>query len=274
MEIFPKIDEKLKGIEYLHEYIKEAKGIEIQMLEMDYNTLEMNAYDPIKKILEIHTFEEITVHTPIPFCDIEFYMFSSEEKFHNLLKYFMKISREFNVHINVLFHTSWDYKKHVIMTLDYFQRMLDLIKGSNVTILLENTFFINEDACTEILLCEHIDNDQLKICIDTCHVKIRAAIYKRNYPEYFEEYIAVGNMQKYIKQFHFSNNGNNDGYINKETHSNAHELDENFMEDINILIKNGLINKNFVTEINDDDYDYRINQKQEIDLLKQVKNKL
>lgn len=271
MEIYPKIDETLKGVTYLDEFLKKSKGAEIQLLKMDYDTYDINAYKAVRYLKKTYELEEVTIHMPIDFCDIELYFYGSEKKFFNLINHFKDISEKLDIDINILFHTTWTIKKHEKLTIEKFKKLLKHIQKSRLTILLENVTFHDGNTCTPLELCTYFDNFKLKTCIDICHIKSRAAIFEIEFDKYIDTYLE-GNLVRHIKQFHFSNNRNNDGYKDKKTYSNAHDLDDILVSDINTLMKRNLMKKIFVTEINDDDYEYRIYQKRELELLEKVKS--
>lgn len=269
MEIFPKIDEKLNGFIALYPYLKKAKGIEIQMLEMNYQTFDMNFESPIKILTNNFNLEEITVHTPISFCEIELYFFKLKE-LYSLVDKFIKVSNQYNIDLNILFHTHLSLDTHKLLTTDIFKDLLKYIENTRLTILIENVVFSEDNEFTPGLLCEYINNPKLKVCFDLCHVKIRSLIYKQSTSDYFKTYLTE-NSYKYIKQIHFSDN-RNDGYIDKNTHSSNHESYTEFLNDINILKTHNLLNANFVVEINEIDYSSRSNEIKEIKFLETINN--
>lgn len=272
MEIYPKLCENLKGLDVVDEYIKKSKGVEIQLMEINFDNYQINAENPIKILTEKYNLEEITIHLPIKFCYIEYFFVRDEEIFYNMFNHFIELSNKYNIKIDVLFHTNWDLETHKNTTIEKFEKLLKYIENTKVSILLENVVLTTME-CYPIKLAEYINHAKLKVCIDLCHVKCKSVIYKTPINEFFEIYIPK-NAKNFVKQIHFSNNKNNDGYIDKSTHSQPHDMDENFINDVNLLIKYGLISKNIVTEINEEDYNLRPNQVKEIKLLEKVEKLL
>jgi hypothetical protein len=76
--------------------------------------------------------------------------------------------------------------------------------------------------------------------------------------------------EKYVKQIHFAAALNGDGYISKENHGRKHESYETLVEELEWLKNMGMKDKHFVTEVGEEDYYARVDQIEEIKMLKQA----
>ena len=269
MIIYPKTCENLNGFNYLKQYVEKYKGIEIQLLS--HEQTEKKTYDVIRRLkTEVPKFEEITIHLPIrEDYNFEALAFAKIEKEKERLKQICEASQEFNLKINLLYHTRWDYDSWSNSgAVDRMKELLEVIQNTKVNILIENIYAIVErKECTVLKVAKNIDNEHLKVCLDTCHIHCEANMFKVPLNEFLNTYLSKEDCQKYIQQIHFAGTLNEDGYIDKKTHGRMHDSKESFVEDYNILKQFGIEDKIIVTEVSEEDYSTRKNQIEEIKML-------
>ena len=272
MKIYPKTNSKLQGFDGLKKCIAEYKGIEIQMLEWD----DIDYIDEVLKNLinEIPDIEEVTIHPPIK--DGEFNIeVLTHRKYDVEVKRIQKlvnISSEYNIKVNMLYHTRWNY----VMwkdggLIDELENLLKYLQNTNVIILLENWYSMNDkENCAIMQVVKEIDNKHLKLCIDTCHLKCQANIFNMEFNSFLNNYLKKEDCEKYVYQIHFAATLDNDGYINKKTHGRRHINVEDLKNEYEILEKLGIEDKIIVTEISEDDYTTRVDQIEEINMLESI----
>ena len=270
MKIYPKLDEKLNGINVLKQYAEKYKGIEIQLLSFDCINI---AYEVIKKYKdEIPNIEEVTIHLPIVdedrfnFEALAFAKFDEEKERLNVL---IKASKEFNLKINLLYHTRWNYNTWISSgAIERMKELLELIQNTNVNILIENIHAIAErEECAVFKIAKRINNEHLKVCLDICHLHVEANMFKIPFDEFIQSYLNKNDCQKFIQQIHFAGTLNGDGLIDKKTHGRMHDSWRSFEEDYSILEQFGIEDKRIVTEVSEDDYSTRVDQIEEIKML-------
>lgn len=273
MKIYPKIDERYKGLESLKKYIIKYKGVEIQFFNNNdiwgnYD-IEKTIDYVINKIPEI---QEITVHPPLHTHDIEVII----EKDINIIKQDIQkainITNQFDIKINLLYHVTWPINKIEVSVLDKIREIIKEVEGTNVNIILENIHTLNENkTCTVLEICKRINSNNLKVCLDICHLHCVSNIFKVEIKDFVEKYIDKNLAKKYIYQIHFSDTKNNDGYIDKKTHGVKHDNLNSIIKDFDILRMFNIEERIIVTEIAEEDYINRNDQKCEIELLEKIK---
>lgn len=269
MIIYPKTSENLEGLEYLKRYAEEYRGIEIQLLS--YEHTQKITYNVIKQLKsQIPQLEEVTIHLPLrEDFNFEALAFSKINFEKERLKMLCEASQEFNMKLNLLYHTRWNYISWSNSgAIDRMKELLEVIQNTNVNILIENIYAIVErKECSVLKVAKQIDNEHLKVCLDTCHLHCVANMFKISLNEYLNTYLNKENCMKYIQQIHFAGTLNNDGVIDKKTHGRMHDSWESFEEDYNVLKRFGIENKIIVTEVSEDDYSTRKDQIEEIKML-------
>ena len=269
MIIYPKTSENLEGLEYLKRYAEKYRGIEIQLLS--YEHTQKITYNVIKQLKsQIPQLEEVTIHLPIrEDFNFEALAFSKINFEKERLKMLCEASQEFNLKLNLLYHTRWNYISWSNSgAIDRMMELLEVIQNTNVNILIENIYAIVErKECSVLKVAKQIDNEHLKVCLDTCHLHCVANIFKISLNEYLNTYLNKEDCKKYIQQIHFAGTLNNDGVIDKKTHGRMHDSWESFEEDYNVLKRFGIENKIIVTEVSEDDYSTRKDQIEEIKML-------
>lgn len=269
MIIYPKTSENLEGLEYLKRYAEKYRGIEIQLLS--YEQTQQITYNVIKQLKsQIPQLEEVTIHLPIrEDFNFEALAFSKINFEKERLKMLCEASQEFNMKLNLLYHTRWNYISWSNSgAIDRMKELLEVIQNTNVNILIENIYAIVErKECSVLKVAKQIDNEHLKVCLDTCHLHCVANMFKISLNEYLNTYLNKEDCKKYIQQIHFAGTLDNDGVIDKKTHGRMHDSWESFEEDYNVLKRFGIENKIIVTEVSEDDYSTRKDQIEEIKML-------
>ena len=277
MKIYPKISNQQYSNQ-VAEKIKQSEGIEIQY----FDEIKGKITEPFDFETEIRknksqypNLKEITVHPPLKDYDIELIILKDEKILKNQLKKLVKLSKELNIELNIIYHTHLPLKQYISTGLDKrMLKYLKIIEGSNVTILIENLFMLpaEENECSALQICKYINHPNLKMCLDTTHVHCKANIYKKDVYELIKTEFNKEDCQKYIKQIHFAAALNNDGYIDKKrTHGKKHNSFEDVVEDYNWLKELGLEKANYVTEVGEEDYYSRKDQLEEIEMLEKIK---
>ena len=273
MKIYPKIDERYNGLESLKEYIVKYGGVEIQFFNNDNIWGNYNIEKTINYVMDkIPEIKEITIHPPLLDHDVELIL----EKDINIIKKnienALELTEKFNIKINLLYHVSWPIYKIEISAINKIEELVNLIEGTEVNLILENIHTIEEkNKCTVLEICKRINKSNLKVCLDICHLHCVANIFKKNIDDYLEKYLDKNLTNKYVYQIHFSDTKNNDGYINKKTHGVKHDNLEELRKDYDILKRYNIEDKIIVTEIGEEDYISRRDQKFEIELLEKIK---
>lgn len=274
MNIYPKLDKNFNGLKELEKYIKKDKGVELQFFHedgvwgnYDFNTT-INTL--MKKIPSI---KEITIHPPLDDYDIELVVLKDRKILETKIEEAIKISKQYNIKINLLYHVGWNMKMMEQGAIEIIEKSLNLLKETNVNIVLENIFGMNEyeQKCTVIEICKKINNPHLRACIDVCHLHCMANIFKLDFDSFMKSYIEKDQASKYVYQIHFSDTKNNDGYINKETHGRKHDSLSEALQDYNILKLYNMTNANIITEISEENYNTRKDQVDEIKLLEKIR---
>lgn len=267
-KIYPKVCKNFEGIEKIEKYIDSYKGIEIQFFNQKGITNEFDFKDTIIELLEKYPMlDEVTIHPPLNNYALEEVMARDKKIIINQLVKCTELANELKIRINFLYHTNWNIHLHLALTKDLFDEMLATINGHNVRILIENTVFIDESTCTALDLCSYYDNEQLKACIDICHLYCKANMFDTNIKQFLKRYLNKDQARKYVYQVHFSNARKNDGYRDITTHARSHSSVYEVARDLEILREYGIDEVNYIAEINEENYLERTDQIKEIKFL-------
>lgn len=268
--IYPKIDDKLKGIHALRKYINKYKGIELQIINYDKNTGKFEFEEEIRTILNVlPNVKEIIIHPPTSFCNLEMFLALDKNIVIDLLDKIKDLSLETGIKINILFHLSWSFEISKQIVVPYLIEILDTIKGFNVQILLENVVFAKDFLCP-LNICKLIGSNQLKMCLDICHVHCYANMMDLDINNLLKENLDKKAASKYIYSIHFSKALNNDGYKDLKTHGRMHDTKGSLIEDVELLYQYGMYDSIFVPEIAEDNYENREEQIEEIKSLEDI----
>lgn len=279
MKIHPKTNEYLEGIEAMSQYIEQEKGIEIQYFHKNKDELvDFEAEKPIRGLMErFPNLEEITVHPPLAYYDIELLLYRKKDLLYSELQQLIDLSNEYGIKINIIYHTLSTIQSHRLTTLEDIKEIGEFLKGTKVTILLENLFMMNEkNTCTVLDLCEEVDSPNIRACIDICHIYCQATTWHTPMKEFIKGYLDKEKCQKYVAHIHFSETKNDDGYLDRKTHGRSHDTIEKLFEDADILREYGMTSEdiNWVTEVSEEDYKLRPDQISELEGLSKYREKL
>lgn len=272
MKIYPKIDERYNGLDSLKENIIKSKGLEIQFFNNDNIWGNYDISKTINYIMaKIPVIKEITVHPPLHDHDIEVILQEDMNIIIKDIKKALDLIKKHNIKINLLYHITWSISKLEVSVIDKIKKIVNIIDGTNVNLILENIHTLTENkTCTVLEICRRIDNNNLKVCLDICHLHCVANVFKMDIKDYVEKYIDKELAYKYIYQIHFSATKNNDGYMDKKTHGRKHDSLEELIKDYNILKKFNIEDRIIITEIAEENYMERKDQKFEIALLEKI----
>lgn len=273
MNIYPKTCKNFVGLDNLMPYVEKSKGIELQFFDENGIMAPFEFETIIDNIIErVPCLKEITIHPPLCNYDIEYIIAKDINIIKNQLNTMVKLSRKYNIKLNIIYHTSIEFKIHKELTLDKIEELIKIIEGENVKILIENTFMFFENECTAYKIAEYFNHPNLMVCFDICHLHCRANINKQNVYEYAQNYLDPVLCKKYTHQVHFSYTANNDGYVDHKTHGRGHNSMKELKEDYELLKKYNMANCNYVTEISEDDYLSRKDQIKDINMLYELVN--
>lgn len=269
--IYPKIDVDLKGIHTLKKYIDKYKGLELQCLHFEKETGYFYFADEIRAICNLFpNLEELTIHPPVDFCDLEMFCCNRENTLLDAIEEMKLLSEECHIHLNLILHTHWNLKRHQMLTIPFLKQFLNAIKGYDIYILLENMCFIEEKKCTVLDLCKFIGDSQLKVCLDVCHMKNNAKLWKMDMQKYAKQYLNSKECTRYVHQIHFSSLPPYHGLGTHESGGVVHNSQKELVEDVELLYEYGMYSCPFVTSIYEEKEAERKAQLKEIDGLEDI----
>lgn len=277
MKIYPKTNEYLEGIEEFEKTLKEYKGIEIQYFKKsDKELVDFKIEKPIEQILEKYPYiEEITIHPPLCDYELEIVLLKDKNIFLNQIKTIVRLSKKYNIKINIVEHTRLLMSQAKLTILPVLEKAKKIMKNTNTKIVFENIYMMEEqENCSVIELCEYLNSENMKVCIDMCHLYCQAHIYKKKIEEFLERYLNKEKCQRQVYQIHFAYTANEDGYIDRTTHAIMHPNEETLYYDAKLLCQYGMGDCNWITEVSEKDYSTRKDQVNEIKMLSNQKIKL
>lgn len=273
MKIFPKVSAQDMH-ENMKKIIRESEGLELQFFDENGITSKFNFEDIIRKTKkEYPNLKNIIVHPPLSNYNIEFLILKDENIVKEQLEQLVKLSKELDVELSIIYHTYFTREQFISTNLSKrIKKLLKIIENTNVFVLIENLFMMLDErkGCSALQAVKDINHPNLRVCIDTTHLHCKANIWKIDFYKMLEEDFNKEDCEKYVKQIHFASAINNDGYVDKKTHGRKHENIEKLKEEYTYLKKYGMGDKNFVTEISEDDYYTRADQIEEINMLKEI----
>ena len=277
MKIYPKTNEYLEGIEEFEKTLKEYKGIEIQYFKKsDKELVDFKIEKPIEQILEKYPYiEEITIHPPLCDYELEIVLLKDKNIFLNQIKTIVRLSKKYNIKINIVEHTRLLMSQAKLTILPVLEKVKKIMKNTNTKIVFENIYMMEEqENCSVIELCEYLNSENMKVCIDMCHLYCQVHIYKKKIEEFLEKYLNKEKCQRQVYQIHFAYTANEDGYIDRTTHAIMHPNEETLYYDAKLLCQYGMEDCNWITEVSEKDYSTRKDQVNEIKMLSNQKIKL
>lgn len=273
MRVYPKTSSDFEGLDKLEPYVDRYNGIELQFFNENGNMSPFDFKSVVEKLLNrMPNIKEITIHPPLNLYEIECIISKDINIIKSQLKTMVKLSRKYNIKMNIVYHTLINFEAHKELTLSKIEKLLKIIEGENVTILLENLFMFFEKRCTVYEIANYFNHPNLKVCFDICHLHCRANINKQDVLEYAKEYLNPEYCKKYTYQVHFSYTANNDGYVDKSTHGIVHPNIEELEKDLKILHDYNMTNCNYITEVSEKNYLLREDQIRELIMLESAKN--
>lgn len=270
MKIYPKTNEKLEGLEKFEETINKYRGIEIQYFQKsDDELVDFQIEEPIKRILKkFPNIEEITIHPPLCNYELEIVLLKDKNIFLKQIKEIVKLSKKYKIKINIVEHTRLLMSQARLSIIPVLEKAKKIMKNTNTKIVFENIYMMEEQQnCSVIELCEYLNSENIKVCIDMCHLYCQAHIYKKNIEEFLERYLNKEKCERQVYQIHFAYKANDDGYIDRTTHAIMHPNVEALSYDKQLLYKYGMKDCNWVTEVSEKDY---ISRKDEIEEIKML----
>jgi len=274
MRIYPKIS--IQDIsEEMKEIIRKSEGIEIQFF--DENDI-LEEFDFEKQIIrrkgEFPNLKEIIVHPPLENYNLELLVLKNREMIKKQLNKLVELSEKLDIELCIIYHTYLTQKQYKATGIsDIIKEYMKILENKKVTMLIENLFMMLDEKkeCSAIEICKYINHPNLKACIDTTHMHCKANIYKKDFNKMIHEELNKEDCKKYVKQIHFASALENDGYIEKKrTHGRKHESFESLKKEIDWLEEFEMLDKNYITEVSEEDYYSRKDQIEEIKMLKQL----
>ncbi len=273
MKIYPKLSAQKFGKE-MEEIILKSEGIEIQFFNENGITEEFNFEDEIRrKKLEFPNLKEIVVHPPLDDYHLELLMMKDEKIVEKQLKKLVELSEELDIKMAIIYHTLWTKNQYVSTNLaTRLKNLLKIVEGKRAVVLIENLFMMLDElkGCSALEICKTINHPNLKMCLDTTHAHCKANIWKLKFEEMLENDFNPEDCVKYVKQIHFAATLDNDGYTKKETHGRVHPNIDEVKKELEWLNKYKMLDKNFITEVSEEDYYSRKDQLKEIEMLKKL----
>ncbi len=272
-KIYPKISPQ-EICNEMENIVAQSEGIELQFFNENGIAEEFDFETEVRKRKnQFPNLKEIVIHPPLDNYGIELIMFKNEEIFKNQLEKLAQLSEELNITTSFVYHTYWTKDQAVTSHLiDKMRKLLKIVEGKNVYILIENLYMILEEKrhCAALEITKEIDHPNVRTCIDTTHVHCRSNMMKYNFKEMLKQYFNKEDCEKYVRQIHFAAALNNDGYIDKKTHGRKHPSLKETEEELLWLREYGMGDKNYITEISEEDYFSRKDQIEEIKMLKEI----
>lgn len=267
--IYPKIDAADKYSKEFEEVLRNSEGVEIQFFNENGYASEINIEAKVDKVMKKYpNIKEITIHPPLDNYDIEHILFKDETIFEKQLYTIIELSDKYGITVNLLYHTHWSLIQHEATGVLYkLRRYLKILEGYSSKVLLENVMLIDEKRCTVLDICDAVCHPNLKACIDTTHLYVRSIIWKQPILEYVSKNLNKDFCNRYVHQIHFATVGNNDGYIDKATHGVEHKNNDSLDFDLKWMEEYNLLNKKFITEVSEENYELREKQLKEIKML-------
>lgn len=273
MKIYPKMSHQ-EFCEEMKQRVANSEGVEIQFFNQGKITSEFDFETLVRKTKnEYPNLKEIIIHPPLDDYNIEIIFLKDENIIKNQLIKMVQLSDELNISMDFVYHTYLPVRQYISTGLDLrIKEVLKIIEGKNVTLLIENLFMMldEKEECSAIEICKHINHPNLRCCLDTTHIHCKANIYRKDFYEMISKELNKEDCERFIKQVHFASALDNDGFMDKKTHGRKHSSLESLKEEYEWLINLGLKDKNYITEVGEDDYYSRKEQLQEIKWLEEA----
>lgn len=234
MKLCVKVDESLKGLDDVEEFIDGV--IEIHLLSKEVD------------ISKYAKFPKIIFHASGHAYELGDIVESDEQKLviKNLLKQMDKTKH------SLLLHCGWRGHTKNEELIEY---LWEIYNEYEVPIILEGTIdILDRDRAVEIV--NTMNHPDIRLCIDMSHVR---AI--KNMGEDIKDYYSE--IRK-IDHIHFSYSSNKDGFIDMSTHGVPHPNMLTVLFDAFILNRYNTKDATICPEVSESDYSTRKNQHEEI----------
>lgn len=273
MIIAPKVAEvDIRQTEDVQKYMNGT--FEIQMLSQD---LQMSWENCVSLMNNQSNIKEVILHTPFTRHVLEVYLMSRklERSLIKLLIDCIKYSSKRDIKIGIIFHAEISTEFIESTCGDYFvKHILDLVEGTNVYILLENSLPVLSafKSCDMplVYMVDTLKNTSVQVCLDLCHLQATENCLKK-------EIILPEDVISRIREIHFSATLNCDGYINKkETHGRVHRDYESLKKDFIRIVNMGVNTSDLImtAEISENNYRERTDMLKELEMLYRVKSEI
>ena len=272
MRILPKVaDCDINMPSNIRSNIESAKGFEIQLLGEDI----LLGLDKSKKLIDTfnNSVDYVVMHLPLKYVLLDTAHANKEfgKLYIEFLNQVIEYSNYKNIKIDILNHvvSTWDYFNS-FGTMELLDKVLEILTGTNVTLLIENSIRplndIDGSNTAEEMIFKLRSHPNLRFCFDICH-------WQSSENAFNTKFSLTDELLSSLKNIHFSATLNGEGYRNKsKTHGRVHGCIEHVLSDIEYLREKQieLGNINIILEINEEDYINRPNLIKEIHLFNQA----
>lgn len=264
-KIFPKYTNDTYWESGHKDFAKMYGGCEIQLLKESEQI-----YKTTQEVLALADNEltEISIHLPIKNINVETI---PDDILDEHVTQALSASKCYGISINIVVHTRVENqiaKDILVPKLEKFVRKID---GTKVRLLIENSMMVGPIKFSGLTVVDHFKSENLKICLDTTHYRVEAAIHRMEPLAYLKQYLQYDifgdSLAKYVHQIHFGSL-TSDGYVDKKTHGLKHTSKAELIYEVELLREVGLGDLIYVTEINEADYVNRPDMIEEFLMLK------
>lgn len=193
-------NEKLNNIQI--DNIKKNKIVTINFVDININNLSMDIEKNIDKLIEqMPNIKIIIINPPKNFSSLEYFLYKDKKYILNMINIIKKISVKYNIHININFKINFTIDIQKKLTFLKIKELLNMIKGYNVYIILENT--LNGDKLTPLNICRIMNDSNLYMCLNYKMLSKEAQYYNEQSLSYLLNNFKENDIKKYtylIKQ--------------------------------------------------------------------------
>ena len=191
--------------------IKKNKIVTLNLLNINLKDLSMNIEFTINQLLDkLPNIKIIIINPPKEFSYLEYFLYKDKKYILNIIEQIKKLSTKYNIQINLNLKINFDIdiqKKIIFLKI---KELLNMIKGYNVFLLLENT--INGDKLTPLNICRIINDSNLYMTLNYENLTKEANYYNLPALSYIKNNFKENDLMKYI-------------YLVKQKHNNVFKLE-------------------------------------------------
>lgn len=269
INVVPKIGEDYKELETIKEYLNDK--LEIQLINSEIE----NFSKKIANFLKTIDLSLLIVHLPSEITDWEMIAFNKEieHKFMNFIKDCIELSKKHNTHIAILGHLSTKYSTlKYIGFKEWFGFLVRMVQGEKISFLVENPTsepYKAKSGEPFFKFVKDLNNEKVKCCFDICHYKIGKVLYGENYK-------LANDFGEYVFSVHFSELPIKEHVFEDKTHGRRHKTHGDIINDLFLLKDLGINYEtvNIVTEINEEDYKNKPDLIAELQLIKELNERI